>query len=168
MLNAQTVQSRHADVFTLLQGDLEALATDCRPPGEAGPGSLVFVSEMAQLEAARPRGAAILVVQHDLAAALAPAEATFGCCFAVASVPRGMAVLLRHFDRKRERFAQWGERHPTAVVHPAATIGRGLPDRARLRDPPAHQHRQRRLRLRRRREPQAAEDPAPRQRVHRR
>jgi UDP-3-O-[3-hydroxymyristoyl] glucosamine N-acyltransferase len=86
----------------------------------------VFVSEMAQLEAARPRGAAILVVQRDLAVGLAPAEATFGCCFSVASVPMGMAVLLRHFDRKRERFAQWGERHPTAVVHPAATIGRDV------------------------------------------
>jgi UDP-3-O-[3-hydroxymyristoyl] glucosamine N-acyltransferase len=35
----------------------------------------------------------------------------------------GMAMLLVHFDRKRERFAQWGERHPTAVVHPTATLG---------------------------------------------
>jgi len=34
-----------------------------------------------------------------------------------------MAILLRHFDGKRERFAQWGERHPTAVVHPSATLG---------------------------------------------
>jgi hypothetical protein len=67
MLNAQTVQSRHADVFTLLQGDLEAVATDCRPPGEAGPGSLVFVSEPAQLESVQQRGAAIVVVQRDLA-----------------------------------------------------------------------------------------------------
>jgi UDP-3-O-[3-hydroxymyristoyl] glucosamine N-acyltransferase len=34
-----------------------------------------------------------------------------------------MSVLLKHLDRKRERFAQWGERHPTAVVHPSATLG---------------------------------------------
>ena len=38
----------------------------------------------------------------------------------------GMAVLLKHFDRKRERFTQWGERHPTAVVHASATIGAGV------------------------------------------
>jgi len=50
MLHAQTVQSRHADIFTFLQGDLEAVASECRPPGEAGPDSLVFVSEPAQLE----------------------------------------------------------------------------------------------------------------------
>ena len=37
-----------------------------------------------------------------------------------------MAVLLRHFDRKRERFTQWGERHPTAVVHDAAEVGSGV------------------------------------------
>lgn len=123
MLDAQAVQSRHADVFSFLKGDLAAVATNCRPPGEAGPDSLVFVSEAAQLEAVQHRGAAILIVQRDLAAALAPGEAAFGCCFTVASVPMSMAILLRHFDRKRERFAQWGERHPTAVVHPAATIG---------------------------------------------
>ena len=126
MLNARTVQSRHADVATFLHGDPEAVATNCRPPAEAGPDSLVFVSDAAQLEAARQRGAAILVVQRDLAAALVPGEAAFGCCFAAASVPMGMAMLLRHFDGKRERFAQWGERHPTAVVHPSATLGRDV------------------------------------------
>ena len=35
----------------------------------------------------------------------------------------GMAVLLKYFDRKCYRFTQWGERHPTAVVHPDAVIG---------------------------------------------
>jgi UDP-3-O-[3-hydroxymyristoyl] glucosamine N-acyltransferase len=126
MLNAQTVQSRHADVATFLHGDPEAVATDCRPPAEAGPDSLVFVSDAAQLEAARQRGAAILVVQRELAAALVAGEAAFGCCFAAASVPMSMAMLLRHFDGKRERFAQWGERHPTAVVHPSAVLGRDV------------------------------------------
>lgn len=126
MLKAQTVQSRHADDFAFLQGKLEAVATECRPPAEAGPDSLVFVSDAAQLEAVRHRGAAILIVQRDLAGALDPADGAFGCCFAVASVPMGMALLLPHFDRKRERFAQWGERHPTAVVHGTATIGRDV------------------------------------------
>ena len=59
----------------------------------------------------------------NIADQLAPNEAAFGCCFSVSSVPMGMAVLLKHFDRKRERFTQWGERHPTALVHPAATLG---------------------------------------------
>jgi UDP-3-O-[3-hydroxymyristoyl] glucosamine N-acyltransferase len=34
-----------------------------------------------------------------------------------------MARLLRYFDQKRLRFTQWGERHPTAVVHAQASIG---------------------------------------------
>jgi UDP-3-O-[3-hydroxymyristoyl] glucosamine N-acyltransferase len=37
-----------------------------------------------------------------------------------------MAVLLKYFDRKCFRFTQWGERHPTAVVHPDAVIGEGV------------------------------------------
>jgi hypothetical protein len=111
MLHAQIVQSRHADVFTFLRGDLATVATNCRPPAEAGPDSLVFVSDAAQLEALGQRRAAILILQRDLAAALDPAEAGFGCCFVVGSVPMSMAILLRHFDGKRERFAQWGERH---------------------------------------------------------
>jgi len=123
MLHARTVQSRHADVFTYLQGDPDAMAANCRVPADAGPESLVFVTDPAQLEIARQRRAAILVVQRDVADQLAPHDAAFGCCFSVASVPMGMAVLLEHFDRKRERFTQWGERHPTAVVHPTATLG---------------------------------------------
>jgi UDP-3-O-[3-hydroxymyristoyl] glucosamine N-acyltransferase len=123
MLHAHTVQSRHADVFTYLQGDLDAVAANCRIPGEAGPDSLAFVSDVAQLAVARQRGTAILVVHRGIADQLAPDETAFGCCFSVQSVPMGMAVLLKHFDRKRERFTQWGERHPTAVVHPSATLG---------------------------------------------
>jgi UDP-3-O-[3-hydroxymyristoyl] glucosamine N-acyltransferase len=45
------------------------------------------------------------------------------CCFSVQSISMGMAVLLKYFDRKCFRFTQWGERHPTAVVHSDATIG---------------------------------------------
>jgi UDP-3-O-[3-hydroxymyristoyl] glucosamine N-acyltransferase len=37
----------------------------------------------------------------------------------------GMAILLRYFDSKAWRFTQWGELHPTAVVHCDATIGKG-------------------------------------------
>jgi len=123
MLHAHTVQSRHADVCSYLQGDLDTAAANCHIPGDAGPDSLVFVTDLVQLEIARQRRAAILVVQRDIADQLAPNEAAFGCCFSVSSVPMGMAVLLKHFDRKRERFTQWGERHPTALVHPTATLG---------------------------------------------
>jgi len=123
MLHAHTVQSRHADVLKYLHGNLEAVAALCRVPADAGPDSLVFVSDAEQLAIARQHCAAILVVQRDIADQLAADDAAFGCCFSVASVQMGMAVLLKHFDRKRERFAQWGERHPTAVVHPSATIG---------------------------------------------
>jgi UDP-3-O-[3-hydroxymyristoyl] glucosamine N-acyltransferase len=116
MLNAHTVEGRHGDVFTYLHGNREAAATDCHMPCDAGPGSLVFVSDQAQLATARERGAAILVVQRDIAAQLAATETAFGCCFSVRTVSMGMAVLLKYFDRKRERFTQWGERHPTAIV----------------------------------------------------
>jgi len=123
MLNARTIQTLHPDVCTYLRGDLDAAAGDCRAPGDAGPGSLVFVTDVSQLEAARRGRAAILIVQRDIAGGLAPDETAFGCCFTVSSVPMGMVVLLAHLDRKRERFAQWGERHATAVVHPDAAIG---------------------------------------------
>ena len=122
MLHAHTVQSRHADVFAYLQGSPDAIAASCRTPAEAGPDSLVFAGDPEQLAITRQRGAAILIVQRGIADQLVPEEAAIGCCFSVSSVPMGMAVLLKHFDRKRERFAQWGERHPTAVVHAAATV----------------------------------------------
>ena len=123
MLQANTVQSRHADVFTYLHGDLAATATNCRIPEESGPDSLVFVTDAAQLATARQRGAAILVAHRGIAGELGPGDAQLGCCFSVAAVPMGMAVLLKHLDRKRERFTQWGERHPTAIVHPSAKLG---------------------------------------------
>jgi UDP-3-O-[3-hydroxymyristoyl] glucosamine N-acyltransferase len=126
MLHAHTVQSRHSDEFTFLQGNLEAVAASCRSPGDGGPHDLVFVTDAAQLATARQRGASILVVQRAMADLLAAHEAAFGCCFAVSSVPMGMALLLEHFDRKRERFAQWGERHGTAIVHPSASVGSGV------------------------------------------
>jgi len=123
MLHGHVVQARHADLLTYLHGDLDAVATDCRSPGDAGPDSLVFAGDTEQLAIARERHAAILVVPRAIAGQLDPQDGAFGCCFAVASVPMAMAVLLRHFDRKRERFTQWGERHPTAVVHVDAQLG---------------------------------------------
>ena len=126
MLHAYTVQSRHADVFSFLQGDLAAAATRCGTPEDTCPGSLVYASDPGQLARAAQRRAAILVVAPRLVAELAPHAAAFGCCFAVSSVPLGMATLLGYFDRKRERFTQWGARHPTAVVHPTAALGRDV------------------------------------------
>jgi UDP-3-O-[3-hydroxymyristoyl] glucosamine N-acyltransferase len=123
VLQARTIQQQHADVLTYLHGDPAAAAADCRVPAEAGPASLVFATDPAQLAIARERGAAILVVQRKLVDQLVAGDDAFGCCFAVSSVPMGMAVLLRHFDRKRERFTQWGERHASAVVHATATLG---------------------------------------------
>ena len=45
MLKANTVQTRHADVCTYLQGNLDAEASGCHIPADAGPDSLVFVTE---------------------------------------------------------------------------------------------------------------------------
>ena len=124
MLSARTVESDHADVFTYLQGNLDAAATQCNVPDAAGPASLVFASDLTQLTAARARGAAILVVNRAMSVELTDGDcAVFGCSFVARDVSMGMARLLRCFDRKRERFTQWGERHATAVVHESATIG---------------------------------------------
>jgi UDP-3-O-[3-hydroxymyristoyl] glucosamine N-acyltransferase len=123
MLRARTLETDHANVLTYLQGDLDAGASHCRVPAESDDTCLVFASDDAQLGRARERGAAILIVQRHLAAQLAATEPAFGCCFAVGNVSLGMAAVLRHFDHKRERFSQWGERHETAVVHAGAVIG---------------------------------------------
>jgi UDP-3-O-[3-hydroxymyristoyl] glucosamine N-acyltransferase len=126
MLSAQTVQGQHADTFTYLHGNLDAAATQCNLPCASGPTSLVFASDAAQLASARQHGAAILIVGRDVVAQVAAAEAGIGCTFSVKNVSMGMALLLKHFDRKRERFSQWGARHPTAVVHESAVIGSGV------------------------------------------
>jgi UDP-3-O-[3-hydroxymyristoyl] glucosamine N-acyltransferase len=126
MLQARTLQTDHADVLTYLQGDLDAGASHCRVPTETDATTVVFVSDVAQLQQARERSAAILIVQRGLAAQLAATEPAFGCCFSVGNVPLGMAVVLRYFDRKHERFSQWGERHETAIVHAGAVLGTGV------------------------------------------
>jgi UDP-3-O-[3-hydroxymyristoyl] glucosamine N-acyltransferase len=123
MLCAKTIHDQHADVFTYLNGSLDSTATQCNVPAAAGPASLVFVSDAVQLATARERGAAILIVNREMSGQVPGPDPAFGCCFAVKDVSMGMARLLRHFDRKRERFTQWGERHPTAVVHESAVIG---------------------------------------------
>jgi UDP-3-O-[3-hydroxymyristoyl] glucosamine N-acyltransferase len=123
-LSARTIADTHADVFKYLAGSLDAVASQCHVPGAAGPASLVFVSDLAQLACARERGAAILIVSRTMGTELSAADAgLFGCSFMVGDVSMGMARLLQHFDHKRERFTQWGERHATAIVHESATIG---------------------------------------------
>jgi len=122
-LSARTVRDNHADLFTYLQGDLEASADACRGPEEGCAASLVYASDAEQLAAAARTHAAIVIVERGLAAAVTGYGDALGCCFAVKSVPMAMAALLPYFDLKAERFLQWGERHPTALVHPTASLG---------------------------------------------
>jgi UDP-3-O-[3-hydroxymyristoyl] glucosamine N-acyltransferase len=123
MLTALTIRNQHADIFTFLHGNLEAKADHCHVPEEASCSSLVYVSDAAQLETALGRAPAIVIVPaHMTACIVAAADAKY-CCFAVKNISLGMAVLLKYFDAKSRRFSQWGERHPTAVVHADATIG---------------------------------------------
>jgi UDP-3-O-[3-hydroxymyristoyl] glucosamine N-acyltransferase len=122
MLLAQTVHDAHADLFTYLGGDLGAAASDCRGPAEACARSLVYASDLRQLAAAARQGAAIVIVERHLAASIPEGADRHGCWFSVASIPLAMAMLLPYFDRKAERFLQWGERHPTALVHPTARL----------------------------------------------
>ncbi len=126
MLTAQTIRHNHADVFTWLSGDMERAAAECRVPAEACGDSLVFVSDEDQLACVTARKPAIVIVQAKLAGRLAADADGASCCFSVRNISMGMALILKYFDQKRVRFEQWGERHPTAVVHETASIGRGV------------------------------------------
>jgi UDP-3-O-[3-hydroxymyristoyl] glucosamine N-acyltransferase len=125
MLTAQTIESRHSDVFTYLHGSLELSASHCHVPEAASPVSLVYASDAAQLAEARLRKPAILIVPAKMSGCLDVSADAESCCFSVQSIPMGMAILLKYFDRKCFRFMQWGERHATAVVHADAVIGEG-------------------------------------------
>ena len=126
MLTARTIETQHSDVFTFLKGDLDNAANHCDIPEEAACDSLVYISDAAQLAIVQPRKPAILVLAAKMAGQVAAASDIAGCCFAVQSVPMGMSVLLKYFDTKSLRFTQWGERHPSAVVHADAHIGQDV------------------------------------------
>jgi UDP-3-O-[3-hydroxymyristoyl] glucosamine N-acyltransferase len=123
MLTAHTIKNHHSDIFTFLHGDLEIEASHCHVPQEALLGSLVYVSDAEQLAEARLHKPAILIVPAQMTGCVDALMDAGSCCFSVQSISMGMAVLLKYFDRKCYRFTQWGERHPTAVVHSDATIG---------------------------------------------
>jgi UDP-3-O-[3-hydroxymyristoyl] glucosamine N-acyltransferase len=123
MLTAQIIRDQHSDIFTFLHGNLEAKASHCHIPEEALLGSLVYVSNAAQLAEARTRQPAIIIIPSRMIDCVNDTADATSCCFSVQSIPMGMAILLKYFDRKGYRFAQWGERHPTAVVHADAAIG---------------------------------------------
>jgi UDP-3-O-[3-hydroxymyristoyl] glucosamine N-acyltransferase len=123
MLTAQTIKNKHSDIFTFLHGDLDIGASQCHIPEEALQGSLVYVSDEKQLAEARCHKPAILIVPAKMSGCVNTVMDAESCCFSVQSISMGMAVLLKYFDKKCQRFTQWGERHPTAVVHQDATIG---------------------------------------------
>jgi len=123
MLTAQTIKNLHSDIFTFLHGNLETAASHCHVPEEALLGSLVYVSDPEQLAEARRHKPAILIVPAKMTCSVDALMDADSCCFSVQSISMGMAVLLKYFDKKCERFTQWGERHPTAVVHSDAVIG---------------------------------------------
>ena len=126
MLSASRIATEHADVFTYLSGNLGATAAQCRRPEESCPASLVYVSGSKQLELAAEAHAAIIIVHRSLTAEVAAMSDRLNCVFSVGAISMGMARLMTYFDRKRERFSQWGERHVTAVVHPTAVIGENV------------------------------------------
>jgi UDP-3-O-[3-hydroxymyristoyl] glucosamine N-acyltransferase len=126
MLTGQMIQSQHGDVFTFLYGNLQSQARHCKVAEEAACDSLVYASSGDQLAEALRRQPAILVVPTRMAGSYCALPNSDTCCFSVRDISMGMAVLLKYFDKKSQRFTQWGERHPTAVVHAEATIGAGV------------------------------------------
>jgi UDP-3-O-[3-hydroxymyristoyl] glucosamine N-acyltransferase len=125
MLTGTTIRHEHSDVFTFLHGNLANSAHRCEIPEQVHRGSLVYASDAAQLAEALKHDPAILIVLATVKPGEQSAAASDPCVFSVSCISTGMAVLLKYFDRKRDRFTQWGERHPTAVVHESATIGGG-------------------------------------------
>ncbi len=123
MLKALTIRNEHSPAFRFIQGDLEATASYCRRPEDSCSHSLVYASEPLQFEQALRNRAAILIVLDSIAGPAAEPTDAAGCVCAVRSVPMAMATLFRYFDCKAARFTQWGERHPTALVHARAMIG---------------------------------------------
>jgi UDP-3-O-[3-hydroxymyristoyl] glucosamine N-acyltransferase len=126
MLSAQTIKNHHSDIFTFLHGNLEAAAADCRVPEQSSVSSLVYISDSAQLAEARLHKPAILIVHANMLDRVCRVMDQSSCCFSVKNVSMGMAILLKYFDAKCLRFTQWGERHPTAVVHCDAIIGKDV------------------------------------------
>lgn len=123
MITARAIAARHADVFTFLHGNLEAVASHCDTPAAASSRSLVFVTDAAQLVRVRLAEPAIVILHAETARGVDSAMSPLSCYFSVKNIPLGMATLLEYFDRKRARFSQWGARHPTAIVHEEARIG---------------------------------------------
>jgi len=123
MLTAQTIKDLHSNVVTYLGGNLERRASYSHVPEEATTTSLVYVSDLAALAPALQRNPAILIVHAKIGGALVENAQTDTCCFSTRNIPLSMAVLLKYFDSKRQRFEQWGSRHPTAIVHVDAVIG---------------------------------------------
>ena len=126
MLTAQVIKDHHSAIFTYLQGNLAAAAMHCHVPEEAALDSLVYVSDAAQLGDALRHKPAILIVQAKLADSVRSLDPGAACFFSVKNISMGMATLLKYFDGKRCRFTQWGARHPTAVVHCDAILGRDV------------------------------------------
>jgi UDP-3-O-[3-hydroxymyristoyl] glucosamine N-acyltransferase len=123
MLSAQHIRQHHADLCVFAGGNALAVASGCSSPEEVSAHNLVFVSDPAQLESLRGQGAAIVIAHRSLTDVIAASPDQGTCYFATASIGPAMVALLGYFDRKAERFTQWGERHSTAVVHERAHIG---------------------------------------------
>src|ERR1019366_2883773 len=113
-------------VFTFLNGNLERPASHCKVPEEALPGSLVYASTRDHVLEALRHEPAILILSSQLAGSYGDLPNSDTCCFSVRNISMGMAILLKYFDQKSLRFTQWGQRHPTAVVHADAQIGDGV------------------------------------------
>jgi UDP-3-O-[3-hydroxymyristoyl] glucosamine N-acyltransferase len=126
LITAEAIRAGHSDIFTFLHGNLDRSASHCDVAENASNVSLVFVSDAVQLAKACLLDPAILVLQADTAKINTFNACPNSCYFSVSNMPMGMAVLLKYFDRKSDRFTQWGPRHPTSVVHPDAHIGEGV------------------------------------------
>ncbi len=157
MLSAQTILDRHSDVFTFLHGDLKVSANHCHIPEEALIGSLVYVSNAAQLCEARRHQPAIIIVPARMSACVErPRRMRIDAALQYKAYPWAWPYCSSISTASASVSRNGASGMPTAVVHPEAVIGKRVflgpycvvgakaRDRRQLHDRRALGHRERR------------------------
>lgn len=122
MITAQVIKDLNSSDLTFISGDLNAVAVKVLPPDLCDSESLVFVTKPEQLKASLTAKAPLIVMHKSLTVTESSA-ATF---FQTGSIQMAMAALLPLFDGKMNRFNQESKIHPTAVIHPSASLGKNV------------------------------------------
>lgn len=127
-LSSQQILESASSILALHSGSLkknleEKNISNCRPPEQANPQSLVFVSKLDQLQAAIEAKAPTIIAHKSLdEKILELTNSSDAVFFLTPQINMAMALTLPLFDQKSQSF-NWGHRvHPSAILHPLANI----------------------------------------------